>query len=182
VTTPNRRDLAGQLLLQLPLLVALILLWALLWGSLSPLTLVTGLAVALALTRIFYLPPVALSGRFNVLWFAVFAARFALDLVIASFQVAFQAIAPWWHPRSSIIAVQLHTKNDLVISLTAMATSLVPGSLVVEIDRERSIIYQHALHTADLAAVAKVRRHTLGYERMLLLAFGNRDDVRRIRP
>ncbi len=178
----SRRNLAGQVLLQLPLLVALVGLWALLWGSLTPLTLLTGLVVSLVLTRLFYLPPVALSGRFNPLWFAVFTATFALDLVLASFQVAFQALNPRWHPRPSIIAVQLHTKNDLVLSLTAMATTLVPGSLVVEIDRERAIIYQHALNTNDLADVAKVRRHTLAYERRLVLAFGDERDVRRLRP
>ena len=38
-----------------------------------------------------YLPPVALSGRFNPLWFVVFLARFGLDLLLASFQVALQA-------------------------------------------------------------------------------------------
>jgi multicomponent Na+:H+ antiporter subunit E len=178
----NRRDLAGQLLLQLPLLVALVALWALLWGSLSPLTLISGIVVALVLTRMFYLPPVALSGRFNLLWFAVFAGTFVLDLVVASFQVAFQALNPRFHPRPSIVAVQLHTKNDLVLSLTAMATTLVPGTLVVEIDRERGIVYQHALNTRDLAEVAKVRRHTLAYERRLVLAFGSESDVRRIRP
>ena len=177
----NRRDLVGQLLLQLPLLVALVALWALLWGSVSALTLATGVVIALVLTRIFYLPPVALSGRINVLWFLAFAATFAADVFVASFQVAFQALNPRWHPRPSIIAVQLHTKNDLVISLTAMATTLVPGSLVVEIDRERAVIYQHALNTRDLADVAKIRRHTLAYERWLLLAFGDRNDARRIR-
>jgi multicomponent Na+:H+ antiporter subunit E len=169
-------------LLQLPLVVALVALWALLWGSVSPLTLASGVVIALVLTRIFYLPPVALSGRINLWWIAVFAASFAADLVLASFQVAFQALNPRWHPRPSIIAVQLHTKNDLVLSLTAMATTLVPGSLVVEIDRERAIIYQHALNTNDLADVAKVRRHTLAYERRLVLALGDASDVRRIRP
>jgi multicomponent Na+:H+ antiporter subunit E len=180
VSPVNRRDIAGQVLLQLPLLVALVALWALLWGSVTPLTLVTGLAVALVITRIFYLPPVALSTRFNPYRFVVFVATFAADLVVASFQVALQALNPAWHPRSSIIAVQLHTKSDLVISLTAMATSLVPGSLVVEIDRERAILYQHALHTKDLADVAKVRRHTLAYERRIVMAFGDHSDMRRI--
>src|SRR6478672_4027519 len=79
------------LLQQSPLLIALVLLWTMLWGSLTPLTILTGVIVALIVTRTLYLPPVALSGRFNPLWMLVFLARFALDLVVASVEVAWLA-------------------------------------------------------------------------------------------
>jgi multicomponent Na+:H+ antiporter subunit E len=177
----GRRHLFGQVLLQLPLLVGLVGLWALLWGSLSVLTLTTGVVVALVVTRFFYLPPVALSGRFNLIRFLQFAAVFAFDLTRASFQVAFQALNPRWRPQPSIVAVQLHTSSDLILSLTAIATSLVPGSLVVEIDRERGILYQHALNTRSLKDVEDVRHHTHAYERRLVLAMGTTADVERIR-
>ena len=177
----GRRQLAGLLLLQLPLAVALVALWALLWGSVSWLTLVTGVLVALVVTRMFYLPPVALSGRLNPLWLAVFAGTFATDLFIASFQVALQALNPRWHPTPSILAVQLRTQSDLLLSLTAVATSLIPGTLVVEVDRDRSVLYLHALNTRDADEVEKLRRHTLSYERRLVLAMGTRDEVRKVR-
>jgi multicomponent Na+:H+ antiporter subunit E len=177
----GRRQLAGLLLLQLPLAVALVALWALLWGSLSWLTLLTGVLVAIVVTRMFYLPPVALSGRLHPLWLAAFAGAFAADLFTASFQVALQALNPRWHPTPSILAVQLRTRSDLVLSLTAITTSLVPGTLVVEVDRARSVLYLHALNTRDTAEVEKLRRHTLAYERRLVLAIGTRDDVRKVR-
>ncbi|MFC0681339.1 Na+/H+ antiporter subunit E [Lysobacter korlensis] len=176
----DRRELLKELLLQLPLVVALVGLWALLWGSISWLTLLTGVVVAFTVTRVFYLPPVALSGRFNPYWFAVFALTFAADLFVASFQVAFQALNPRWDPHPSIVAVHMRTNSDLILSLTSMATSLVPGTLVVDVDREHSILYLHSLSTRSIDDIPKVRRHTLEYERRIALALGDANDVRAV--
>ena len=41
---------------QLPLLVALVVLWMLLWGAINPLNLITGIVLALVVTRFLYLP------------------------------------------------------------------------------------------------------------------------------
>ena len=66
-----------------PLLLALVLLWMMLWGSVTPLTVLTGLVVALVVTQALYLPPVVLSGRFNAWWMLVFST-FAASMTIRS--------------------------------------------------------------------------------------------------
>lgn len=176
-----RRDVLREMLVQVPLVVALVALWALLWGSVSWLTLLTGALVAFAVTRFFYLPPVALSGRINPLALAHFLATFALDLFLASFQVAYQALNPRWDPHPSIVAVQLRTSSDLILTLTSISVSLVPGTLVVDVDREHSILYLHALSTRSKDDIPKVREHTLAYERRIAVALGTRDDVLAVR-
>src|SRR4051812_9669416 len=103
---------------QLPLLLVLVVLWMLLWGSLTLLTFLTGVLVAIVVTRVFYLPPVELSGRFHPLWFVVFLLRFALELVKASVIVAAQAVSPKGPGRSSVIGVQLLTRSDFIMTLT----------------------------------------------------------------
>ncbi|HEV7956808.1 MAG: Na+/H+ antiporter subunit [Microbacteriaceae bacterium] len=167
---------------QLPLLIALVVLWMLLWGAVSWLNLITGFLLALLVTRVFYLPPVELSGRFNPIWFAAFLVRFVGELVFASFQVAFQAFDPRGVRSNAVIAVQLHTRSDFIMTLTAIALSLIPGSLVVEADRERSILYLHALNVGDSAGVDQVRSKVLAVENRLVRALGSSDDVRRTRP
>lgn len=164
---------------QLPLLVALVVLWMLLWGTVSAISLISGILVALAVTRLFYLPPVELSGRFNPFWFVVFLARFFVALVAASVDVAFQAIRPRGLRRNAVIAVDLVTVSDFITTLTAITVSLIPGSLVVEVDRDRSILYLHAINVEDDAAVEKVRATVLGVERSLVRALGSRQDVER---
>jgi multicomponent Na+:H+ antiporter subunit E len=178
--TRNKR-IRHQLWKQTPLLVGLVILWMLLWGSLSMLNLVTGILVALLVTRVFFLPPVELSGRLNVIWLVVFLGRFLGDLVFASFQVAYQALRPHTITRSSLIAVQLVTRSDFLLTLTSIALSLVPGSLVVEVDRERSILYLHALNTRTMDDVAAVRTKALRVEYLIVRVLGSQDDLKAVK-
>ncbi|QEE60904.1 Na+/H+ antiporter subunit E [Salinibacterium sp. dk2585] len=164
---------------QLPLLVWLVVLWMLLWGSLSWLNLVTGILVALIVMRVFYLPPVELSGRFNLLWAVVFVVVFLWDVIRGSFHVAWIAVNPRRRPASSVIAVHLNSRSDLVMLLVSLYISLVPGSLVVEADRYRSVLYIHALDVHDDASLERTRATVLAAERRIVRVIGSRDDLRR---
>ena len=178
VSEPSRR---ASFVEQLPLLVALVILWMLLWGSLTPLTIVTGIIVAVAVTRAFYLPPVELSGRFNPFWFAVFLGRFLGELVVASFQVALQAFAREPVPQSAIVRVDLRTRSDFIMTGVSLASSLVPGSLVIEVDRINARLYVHALNMRSAADIEKAREHVLSLEHDLLRAWGSRDEWNAVR-
>lgn len=173
-------EVRRRLLQQLPLLVGLVLLWMVLWNQFTVLSLVTGVAVAVIVTRFFYLPPVELPGRINPWYTLVFLAHFFLDVALASFQVAFQALNPRPIPRSSVIGIQLRTRSDLIMTLDAIAMSLVPGSLVVEADRERGILYLHTFATRTKDDVEAMRRKVLVVEARIVRAIGSREDLVRI--
>ncbi|MCU1407881.1 MAG: Na+/H+ antiporter subunit [Glaciihabitans sp.] len=177
----ERKRAKRRIVQQAPLLVALVLLWMLLWGNLSLLNLVTGVLLALLVTRIFYLPPVELSGRFNPFWFLAFLLRFLGELVFASFQVAFQALGPRGAKHNAVIAVQLRTRSDFLLTLTAISLSVIPGSLVVEVERERSVLYLHVFNTRSTADLDSARDKALDVEMRLVRALGSTDDVRRMK-
>lgn len=166
---------------QLPLLAALVLLWIFLWDQVTVLTVVTGVLLAIGVTRVLYLPPVLLSGRFNVWRGLLLGLRMMWDVTIASLQVAVLALNPRWKPMNSIIAVQLLTRSDLVTTLTAEAISVVPGTVVVDIDRERGLLYLHALGTRTQADIDRVRRGVLGTEERIVLAIGTRGQAASVR-
>jgi multicomponent Na+:H+ antiporter subunit E len=174
-------EVRRRFLQQLPLLVGLVLLWMVLWNQFTVLSLVTGVVVAVIVTRVFYLPPVELPGRINLWYTLVFLAHFFLDVALASFQVAFQALNPRPIPRSSVIGIQLRTRSDLIMTLDAIAMSLVPGSLVVEADRERGILYLHTFATRTKDDVEAMRRKVLVVEARIVRAIGSREDLARIR-
>ena len=157
---------------QAPLLVGLVVLWVFLWDHVDVLTITTGVVLAVAVTRALYLPPVLLSGRFNPWRGLLLGLRMMFDVTVASLQVAVLAIDPRWKPMNSIIAVQLLTRSDLVTTLTAEAISVVPGTVVVDIDRERGLLYLHALGTRTHADIDRVRRDVLGTEERIVLAIG----------
>lgn len=177
----ERKTARASLIQQLPLLVGLVLLWMLLWGAFTWLNLVTGIVIALVVTRVFYLPPVELSNRFNLFWAVLLFFRFLGELVIASFQVAFQALLPRPLPRAALVAVPLRSNSDFIMTLTAIMMSLIPGSLVVEADRERSTLYMHAL-VRDTAGVEKIRAQVLATEWRIVRALGSRDDLSKGAP
>ncbi|MFF2271818.1 Na+/H+ antiporter subunit E [Agromyces sp. NPDC058136] len=166
---------------QLPLLVALLVLWLMLWDHIDALSLVTGIILAIAVTRTLYLPPVLLSGRFNPWRGLLLGLRMMVDVVFASLQVAAFSIWPWWKPMNSIIVVQLHTRSDLVTTLTAEAISVVPGTVVVDIDRERGLLYLHALGTRTQADIDRTHRQVLGTEERIVLAMGTHDQAEVVR-
>jgi len=172
----SRARLRKVFLHQIPMLVWLIFLWMLLWGSFSWLTVLTGVIVAVLVTRVFYLPPLALSGRFNPWWALVFVAHFIFDLFRASVEVAWIAIDPRTVPSSSVVAVQLRSRSDLIMTLVSITISLVPGSLVVEADRLRGVLYVHVLATDTLDDVEEARAIVLGVERRIVRALGSRED------
>lgn len=179
VQSASRRKVT--LLEQVPLLLALVALWMMLWGSVTPLTIITGIVVALAVTRAFYLPPVELSGRFNVFWFVVFVGRVLGEIVVASFQVALQAFAREPMPYSAVIRVDLRTRSDFIMTGTSIAVSVVPGSVVLEIDRVNARLYIHTLGARTADDIEKARAHVLSLEHDLLRAWGSADEWKAVR-
>jgi multicomponent Na+:H+ antiporter subunit E len=165
---------------QMPLLVGLVALWMLLWGELSWLSLFSGILLAIGVTRLFYLPPVVLSGRLNLFWAAVFALRFAGEVVVASVVVAGQAFRPGKLPSNAIIEVPLRSRSDFVMSLTAITISLIPGTLVLEIDRERALLFLHVLGAGDRRGAEKARRSALETEASIIRAIGSRADLKKV--
>ncbi|WP_305785555.1 Na+/H+ antiporter subunit E [Symbioplanes lichenis] len=150
----------------------LTVIWMLLWGSFTPLTLVGGAVIAVIVLAVFPLPVVTHTGGVHPLGVLRFAGRFAVDLVVSSVQVAVLAFRFGHIPRSAIIAVPLRAPSDLGLTLTAEALSLVPGSLVVEVDRSLGVLYVHVLGVPDAAAADRYRRSVLDLEDRLIRAFG----------
>lgn len=162
---------------KLPLLIWLVVVWGALWQDFSPGNLLFGALIAMGVSRTFYLPPVELSGRFNVLRAATFAAWFLKEVVVASIQVFYLGAVRGPAIRNAVIAVPLRSTSDLIMTATGHVLSLIPGSLVVEVDRGTSTLYVHALNVPTPESVEKVRADILGIEAGLIRVMGSRDEL-----
>jgi multicomponent Na+:H+ antiporter subunit E len=177
--SPTRERL-GLLVNQLPLFLGLVLLWALLWGKFSWLNLVTGIVFAAIVSVVFYLPAVQLSGRIN-LWRTVWLfLKLFWDIGRASIDVAWLALGPGYTATNAIVAVHLRTRSDLILTWTAVATSIVPGSIVVDIERLDSTLYLHVINMRTTAMTDRFRASVLATERRIVMAMGSREDVERV--
>lgn len=166
----------GALWRQLPFFVWLVALWMLLWGQFTVLAALTGVIVAIVVTRVFRLPPVELSGRVNFWWGLVFVVEFLFSLVRGSLTVAWQIFSPRY-PGSAIIGVHLVTDDDLILTHVAVTASLIPGSLIVDVDRDRRILYLHVLGVRDAASVEAQRRSVQHWEERIVRAVGSKAQV-----
>lgn len=159
------------------LFLGLVLLWAMLWGQFTVLSVLTGVAIATIVTLVFYLPAIQFSRRLDPLRTAYFFVRLVCDIVVASFQVAWIVLRPGAVPQNSIVAVQLRTRSDLITMWVAESLSLVPGSIVVDLDRGESILYLHVLDTDDEGDVERARSRVLATEERIVRGFGSTHDL-----
>jgi multicomponent Na+:H+ antiporter subunit E len=173
----GKRSVLQQLRRQLPFFVWLIALWMLLWGQFTVLALLTGLIVAIFVTRVFRLPPVELSGRVNLWYGAIFVLTFLGAVVRGSLTVAWQVLDLRRQPGAAVIAVPLRTDDDLIMTHTAITASLIPGSLLIESDRDRRIIYLHMIGVRNLHDVEVQRESVVRWERRIVKAVGSRAQV-----
>jgi multicomponent Na+:H+ antiporter subunit E len=155
--------------------------WVLLWGRATWLNVLGGLIVATVILTVFPLPPVSYGGRVRPAAMLRLIGRFLTDLVAASAQIAWLAFRIGHVPRSAVIAVPLRVPSDLNLTLTAEALSLVPGSLIVEVDRDGGILFVHVLGLRDRADAERFRRSVLELETRIVDAFGF-PDTKEARP
>lgn len=166
---------------QLPFFVWLVALWMLLWGQFTPLAFVTGVIVAVFVTQVFRLPPVELSGRVNFWYGLVFIVTFLAAVVRGSLLVAWQVLDWRRQPGTAIIAVPLRTDDDLIMTHVAVTASLIPGSLIVETDRDRRTLYLHVIGVMNDKDVELQRRTVQGWEARIVRAVGSRAQLKLIR-
>ncbi|WP_205876235.1 Na+/H+ antiporter subunit E [Mycobacterium camsae] len=159
-------------------LVTLAAVWTLLWGDYSPGTALVGLMVATVIVTVLPLPKVPIQGRVHVVSLLRLITRVAWFLLVSSVQVSWLAIRPGSLPLSAVLRVQLAVKSDLVLVFASNILSMMPGSLVLEIDQTRRVLFCHVINAGSARAMETFRHQVTELERLLLAAFERDADWR----
>jgi multicomponent Na+:H+ antiporter subunit E len=162
--------------LQVWVLCWLVLVWILLWGNISAANILTGLAIALLITLLLPLPAVPVEGRLHPVSLVKLLIVVAWNLVLSSLQVAWLAIKPGPPPSSAVLRVRFAVKSDLVLALGVNAINLTPGTMVLEIDRDRRLLYVHVLGVGSARAVNRFYHEVAQLERLLIAALEREKD------
>ena len=149
----------------------LVAVWILLWGTISAANILSGFAVALLITFLLSLPAVPVEGRLHPLSLVQLNLVIGRNLVVSSLQVAWLAIKPGAPPMSAVLRVRLSVKSDLVLALAVHAINITPGTMVLEIDRDRRLVYIHVLDVGSPRAVNQFYREVTQLERLLIATF-----------
>lgn len=162
---------------RLPTVLGLTVVWVLLWGGFTPLLVVGGLLVAVLVTQAFPFPAATWHGRLRPWSLAVLIGRFLVDLVAASLQVAWIAIRPQAPPKSAVIRVQLVTRSEFLLTMTGELISLVPGSLLIELDSATGHIWLHLLDGSTPDKIEQARTKALEQEHRVIAALGSNSEL-----
>lgn len=167
-----------RLSLRIWTLVWLTGVWVLLWGSFSAANVIGGLAVALLVTVLLPLPPVPVEGRVHPLSLLRLILLVAGYLLWSSTQIAWLAIRPGPPPLAAVLRAHLNIKSDLVLALAVNIINLIPGTIVLEIDQVRRLIYVHVIDASSDKAVGQFYRQIGQVERLLVAAFERESEWR----
>lgn len=147
--------------------------WTLLWGSFTPAVLLSGLIVAPLCLAACRLPALATGARPH--WGHVLHAvgRFAVDTVRSSAEVGAAVLHRGRRARSAIIALPVPGASDLTLATIANRISLIPGTLVVDVDRPADTLYVFVFDVRNEDDIEAARRDVERTVNEVLRAVGN---------
>jgi multicomponent Na+:H+ antiporter subunit E len=80
-------------------------------------------------------------------------------------------------PRNAVVGVQLRSRSDFYLTVTAELVALVPGSVVIDARRSSSVLYLHLLDVGREGAIDAARRHVLAVEARVVRAVGSDEEI-----
>jgi multicomponent Na+:H+ antiporter subunit E len=157
----------------------LTVVWVLLWGTFTTLTVVGGVVVAVVVMAVsrqgppserLPLRPVRLLGLIGYLVY---------DLVASGVEVSWQVLRYGRRSCGAIMEVPLLAGSERVVAVLASALSLAPGAMALEIDHENGVWYVYSLGPRSEADVRKAWMRTMDMQRRVLATFGTAEELAR---
>lgn len=142
----------------------LAVLWAALLADLSATNFLAGFIVGYLLLAVMHRGyGAAVLGTIGYLFFLIWA------IVVSSFQVAKYVLAPKLKLDQGIVEIPLEVRSNFEIAILASSITLTPGTLSVDVGRNRSgqrVLYVHNLVMGDADDVRKTIKQD--FERRIL--------------
>jgi multicomponent Na+:H+ antiporter subunit E len=158
-------------------IVWLTVVWVLLWGTFSPLSIVGGIVVGIGVLAGFRFPPPAPYLPVRPVRLLALAGYLAYDMVVSGAEVSWQTVRYGRAARGAVIEVPLLTASDRVVTVIANALSLSPGAMALQIDQENGRWFVYALGPRDRAGVERTRRRTMDMQRRVIAALGTSEEL-----
>lgn len=96
------------------------------------------------------------------------AGYFFKELFVASIEIAWAVITPKPRLETGLIAIPLDVKTDLEITILATLISLTPGTLSLDVSKDRETLFVHAVFIKEGDIDALVNQIKFGFEKRLL--------------
>jgi multicomponent Na+:H+ antiporter subunit E len=126
------------------------MLWALLIGEVSVGSLVTGFVLGYFALVLLYPDTGKKSSYFCKTMQSIrFALYFAKELIVSSYRVSMDVVKPLPLMRPGVVSIPLDAETDLEITMLANLISLTPGTLSLDVSKDRKTLYIHAMYVVN---------------------------------
>ena len=153
--------------------IALALSWGALTGNFNPPNLLIGFILgygALFIIRRALEPSDYFVKVRQVIKFGLF---FLWELLRANLRVAFDVLTPGFHMQPRVIGIPLDARTDAEIMALTYFINLTPGSVVLDISSDRSVMFVHVMYAPDADAMRQEIKEG-GEHRILRLMRGTK--------
>ncbi|MGV3762364.1 Na+/H+ antiporter subunit E [Parapedobacter sp.] len=75
-----------------------------------------------------------------------FVLYFIYEMVKANIQVAYDVVTPKFFMKPGIVRYPMEAKSDFEINMLSTMIALTPGTLVIDVSKDRKAIYIHAMY------------------------------------
>lgn len=133
--------------------------WMFLRGALTPVTFLEGAilsTLAILATRTVLRPetrqtvPKVLR---RIPAFLLYAAFFVRNVIVSNLDVAYRALHPALPIHPGILAVDVEGRSELEITMLANTITLTPGTLTLDVDMRRKLLFVHTINARELEEV-----------------------------
>jgi multicomponent Na+:H+ antiporter subunit E len=126
------------------------MLWALLTGEVSVGSLTTGFVLGYFALTLLYPSTGKKNSYFKKSMLGIrFALFFTKELIVSSWRVAVDVVKPLPLMRPGVIGIPLDAETDLEITMLANLISLTPGTLSLDVSKDRKTLYIHAMYVIN---------------------------------
>lgn len=153
----------------------LVFVWFAVFGEFSWISLFAAILVSVAVQWFFPLPHQKGIWHFRlfpILWLVI---RFVTDMVKAGVHVALLVVSGKKH-RDAIIACPTRTDNPVYLAVLVAMVSLVPGTIVLQVDQPRRVLYLHCLDIDFQGGIDGIKKMVLDQESRILEAVAPKEE------
>ncbi len=131
-------------------------LWMVLWRSTTPATIVTGVALAVALTwAVRRADTHREHHRVRLPSLLRYLGHMVVALVRSNVQLAWEVLTPTDYTKPGLLEVRLPPSSELVLTVIANSITLTPGTMTLALQPETSTLTIHVLHLRDVNAARR---------------------------